>query len=157
MPSLPYPIIHAHFTHNVVSFVASIRLTIENFVVRWWSRWGLVWTCWLALSLLSEPISVFEVNGEHKTYLKATFTTWLIPLHCVISRCHISPPHVCLNAPPSSLWLVRLYWLPKFTCSMTGIAHNLLDQYRKKIVFTSTGLNIWYSSFYISDNQIGSF
>lgn len=53
--------------------------------------------------LLSGPISVWQVNGEHKTYLKATFTTWLIPLHCVISRCHISPPHVCLNALPSTL------------------------------------------------------
>lgn len=52
---------------------------------------------------LSEPISVWQVNGEHKTYLKATFATWLIPLHCVISRCHISPPHVCLNALPSTL------------------------------------------------------
>lgn len=106
-------------------------LTIENFVVRWWRRWGFVWTCWPALSLLSEPISIFEVNGEHKTYLKATFTTWLIPLHCVISRCHISPPHVCLNAPPSSLWLVRVYWLPKFTCSMMGIAHNLISTREK--------------------------
>ena len=69
-------------------------------------------TCWPALSPLSVPISVSEVNGEHKTYLKATFTTWLIPLHCVISRCHISSPHVCLNALPS-LWLVRLRWLLK--------------------------------------------
>lgn len=51
---------------------------------------------------LSKAISVWEVNGEHKTYLKATFTTWMIPLHCVISRCHISPPHVGLNALPSS-------------------------------------------------------
>lgn len=62
--------------------------------------------------LLSGPISVWPVNGEHKTYLKATFTTWLIPLHCVISRCHISPPHVCLNALPSTRWLVSLGWLP---------------------------------------------
>lgn len=61
---------------------------------------------------LSGPISVWPVNGEHKTYLKATFTTWLIPLHCVISRCHISPPHVCLNALPSTRWLVSLGWLP---------------------------------------------
>lgn len=78
---------------------------------------------------LSGPISVWQVNGEHKTYLKATFTTWLIPLHCVISRCHISPPHVCLNALPSTLWLVSLGWLPQihsrraphpFTSSLTG-------------------------------------
>lgn len=79
--------------------------------------------------LLSGPISVWQVNGEHKTYLKATFTTWLIPLHCVISRCHISPPHVCLNALPSTLWLVSLGWLPQihssraphpFTSSLKG-------------------------------------
>lgn len=79
--------------------------------------------------LLSGPISVWQVNGEHKTYLKATFTTWLIPLHCVISRCHISPPHVCLNALPSTLWLVSLGWLPQihsarapypFTSSLRG-------------------------------------
>lgn len=67
--------------------------------------------------LLSVPISVWQVNGEHKTYLKATFTTWLIPLHCVISRCHISPPHVCLNAFPSTLWLVSLGWLPQIHSS----------------------------------------
>lgn len=67
--------------------------------------------------MLSGPISVWQVNGEHKTYLKATFTTWLIPLHCVISRCHISPPHVCLNALPSTLWLVSLGWLPQIHSS----------------------------------------
>lgn len=81
--------------------------------------------------MLSGPISVWQVNGEHKTYLKATFTTWLIPLHCVISRCHISPPHVCLNALPSTLWLVSLGWLPQihssraphpFTSSLRGKA-----------------------------------
>lgn len=79
--------------------------------------------------LLSGPISVWQVNGEHKTYLKATFTTWLIPLHCVISRCHISPQRVCLNALTSTLWLVSLGWLPKihptrapypFTSSLRG-------------------------------------
>lgn len=79
--------------------------------------------------LLSGPISVWQDNGEHKTYLKATFTTWLIPLHCVISRCHISPPHVCLNALPSTPWLVSLGWFPQihfsraphpFTSSLKG-------------------------------------
>lgn len=69
------------------------------------------------LPSLSGPISVWQVNGEHKTHLKATFTTWLIPLHCVISRCHISPPHVCLNALPSTLWLVSLDWLPQIHSS----------------------------------------
>lgn len=98
--------------HRTLWSGTSILLTIETFVGKWWARKGNMLTSTF-FPPLSEPISVSEVNGEHKTYLKATFTTWLIPLHCVISRCHISPPHVCLNAPPSSLWLVRLYWLPK--------------------------------------------
>lgn len=49
----------------------------------------------------SALISVTGANGEHKTYLRATFTTWLIPLHGVISRCHISSPSACLNAFPA--------------------------------------------------------
>lgn len=49
----------------------------------------------------SALISITGANGEHKTYLRATFTTWLIPLHGVISRCHISSPTACLNAFPA--------------------------------------------------------
>lgn len=57
-----------------------------------------------AVRPLSSPsglISVKGANGEHKTYLKATFTTWLIPLRGVISRCHISSPNACFNAFPA--------------------------------------------------------
>lgn len=36
--------------------------------------------------------------GSTKTYLKATFTTWLIPLGRVITRCHISSPNADFHA-----------------------------------------------------------
>lgn len=49
----------------------------------------------------SELISIRRANGEHKTYLKATFTTWLIPLGRVITRCHISSPNADFNAFPT--------------------------------------------------------
>lgn len=52
----------------------------------------------LAALSLSELISVRGANGEHKTHLKATFTTWLIPLRRVLSRCHISSPNAGFNA-----------------------------------------------------------
>lgn len=94
--------------------------------------------------LLSGPISVWQVNGEHKTYLKATFTTWLIPLHCVISRCHISPPHVCLNALPSTLWLVSLGWLPQIHSS--GAPHPFTSSLRGKALCSTFSIG---GSFYI--------
>ena len=56
-------------------------------------------SCWPVPSpWLSGLINIRAVNGEHKIYLKATFTTWLVPLHCVISRCHTSSQSVCLSA-----------------------------------------------------------
>lgn len=125
VPSLPCAITHTPILRPDRSVIwPKHPANYGELCVRWCRMEGFGGTCWPALSPLSEPISVSEVNGEHKTYLKATFTTWLIPLHCVISRCHISPPHVCLNAPPSSFWLVRLYWLPKSTCSLEERAHH---------------------------------
>lgn len=90
--------------------------------------------------LLSRPISVWQVNGEHKTYLKATFTTWLIPLHCVISRCHISPPHVCLNALPSTPWLVSLCWFPQIHFSKAP--HPFTSSLRKKTPYCTFYLGV---------------
>lgn len=125
VPSLTHAITHTPTLRPAQSVIwPKHPANYGELCVRWCRMEGFEGTCWPALSPLSEPISVSEVNGEHKTYLKATFTTWLIPLHCVISRCHISPPHVCLNAPPSSFWLVRLYWLPKSTCSLVERAHH---------------------------------
>lgn len=125
VPSLPHAITHTPTLRPAQSVIwPKHPANYGELCVRWCRMEGFEGTCWPALSPLSEPISVSKVNGEHKTYLKATFTTWLIPLHCVISRCHFSPPHVCLNAPPSSFWLVRLYWLPKSTCSLVERAHH---------------------------------
>lgn len=94
------------------------------------------------LPWLSGPISVWQVNGEHKTYLKATFTTWLIPLHCVISRCHISPLHVCLNALPSTLWLVSLSWLPHIHSS--GTPHPFTSARVGGKLFAAPFLQVWF-------------
>lgn len=61
-------------------------------------------SCWPAPSPgLSGLINIRAVNREHKTYLKGTFTTWLVPLQCVISRCHTASQSVCLNASSSFL------------------------------------------------------